>query len=130
MHSDGAHDRVSGMRLKSLFVLALAFFPSAVSAMVTVSPPSLDYGWVRLGFPNTRWVSIQNWGPNPVRIFGCSTFGSFWCQLQCPGVLPAGQVCNGMIQYLPRFEGTELQTAQIQTNESMLTVFLRGTGVR
>jgi hypothetical protein len=119
------------MKLKSFLTLALTLWCSApASAMVMVSPPSLDYGLIRLGFSSSRFVSIQNWGPNPVRVFGCSAFGSYWCQLQCPGVLPAGQSCSALIQFFPRFEGTELQTAQIQTNESFLNVFLRGTAVR
>ena len=118
------------MILKTLFLSALVWCSSQASAMVVVTPPSLDYGVVRVGFSGSRWFSIQNWGPNPTRIFGCSAFGSFWCQLQCPGVLPMGQSCTGVVHYFPRFEGNEFQTAQIQTNESMIGLFLRGTAVR
>ncbi len=116
--------------LIALLLPVLVCLPASAFGWVTVTPSSLDYGMVRIGFQSSRWVTVQNWGPQPTRLFGCSTFGSFWCQLQCPPVLMAGQSCNGIIRYFPRFEGNEFQTAQIQTQEGILTVFLRGTGVR
>lgn len=108
----------------------LMILPASAFGWVTVNPSSLDYGFVRIGFQYSRWFTVQNWGPQPTPIFACSTFGSFWCQLQCPPVLGVGQACAGTVQYFPRFEGNEFQTAQIQTQEGILSVFLRGTGVR
>jgi len=114
----------------ALMLPLLMILPTSAFGWITVTPSSLDYGLVRVGFQSSRWFTLQNWGPQNSRVFGCSTFGSFWCQLQCPPVLAVGQACSGVVQYYPRFEGNEFQTAQIQTQEGILSVFLRGTGVR
>ncbi len=120
-----------GMKKTLALVLpSLILMSSTALAWVQVTPQSLDYGAVRLGMSSSRWFTVQNWGPQATRVFGCSTFGSFWCQLQCPFILGPGQWCNGIIHYSPRTEGNEFQNAQIQTQDGFPTVFLRGTGIR
>ena len=118
------------MKLKFLACALVLFLGSPSFASLTVSPSSIDFGPVRIGFMGSAFFKVTNWGPAPARIYGCNSFGSFFCQIQCPFTLPPGGMCSGLIQYLPRMPLNEFQTAQIQTSETILPVFLHGIGVR
>jgi hypothetical protein len=101
---------------------------------VTLSPPSLDFGTVKVGQGSSNQsVTLSNGTTSKVTIRGTSIGRSFSiASTTCSSTLSANQSCEYLISFAPRNTGSINATLKVMdtAGKSALIVTLQGVGTR
>lgn len=103
-------------------------------ARISVSPTSIDYGYVRRGRSRSSTITVANTGGSPLTIgsiaIGGSSAADFRQTNNCSSVAP-GATCSIVATFAPTRSGTRTATLSIASNDPAKptsTVSLRGIG--
>ncbi|SDF67069.1 beta strand repeat-containing protein [Terriglobus roseus] len=97
----------------------------------TVSPASINFGAVHLGFSTTQTVSLTNTSIGPLTIASVVANSGFTQSNNCGSSLAAAASCTITVTFAPTTAGAATGSLSITTNASapITTVALSGSGV-
>ena len=114
--------------------IAVPLTGEGVGSVVSVVPPSLDFGDVRLAASRTRTVTVSNAGNQPLALPTLAIVGgspAFTVAPEGPIAVPPGGSATLSVTFAPRRAGADQATLQIATadpNSPLVAVPLTGTG--
>ena len=103
---------------------------NVVSTVITVTPPSINFGNVKVGTPSTQNVSITNDVSTPL-LLGISVSGTDFSQTtNCPIIINPSANCTVFVTFKPSAKKTRTGTLAISTDarNGSQNVPLSGTG--
>jgi hypothetical protein len=125
----------SGIRLRTLPVLAMFFSTALTSKAQTLNPAGIAFGnWVVQTTSTAKAILLANTQTVPLAISSISTSGDFAETSTCPiapNTLAAGAKCQILVTFSPTVLGARAGTLTVNDNSSNSpqTAQLRGTGI-
>ncbi|MFE8977704.1 hypothetical protein ACFYM7_30455 [Streptomyces cyaneofuscatus] len=97
-------------------------YTRAVAGRLTVEPAALDFGtFTGKSTTGTAMpLRIVNTGPGPITVYSVTSGAPFVHRGRCVGrTIPAGEVCTGVVSFVPRVPGRYLGTLEVKARTAL-----------